>query len=58
MLTSESSGPTYVAVASGGGAGAWLATIEPWLAIAVWGLSVIALAVRIGVDMGWIKKRK
>ena len=50
--------PSYVAIAGGGGSSAWLVTVEPWLAIGVGVLSMIALAVRIGVDVGWIRKRQ
>ena len=49
--------PSYIAVAGGGGASAWLSTMQPWLAVGVGVLSMIALGVRIGVDMGWIRKR-
>ena len=57
MITNPHPGPSYVAVASGGGASAWMSTFEPWLAVAIAVLSVVALSVRIGVDMGWIRKR-
>ena len=50
-------GVTYATSAGGGGTSVWLSTFQPWLAVAVGVLSMIALGVRICVDMGWIKKR-